>query len=688
MSKRIYNIFFNTHTVSGIVISVALYIIFFAGAFALFKEEIHVWEESNATNQFKDEKFNIDKALQNLDKEYTLSGRDLEIRLNYVYNNFSVFLGPQKDTINGQKDLENRFLYVNPKSFETRTYEEQYNLGEFIYRLHFFDQLPYVGIYLSGFVALFFLFAIVTGVIVHWKKIISNFYQFNPKTTLKRVWTDAHTALGIIGIPYQFIFAITGAYFGLSILALIPAALLYEGDQQKLIEDMRPDRNVIAWVSLSEKAIPSVDDYILKTEEKWEDFNINRVFIKNYGGSNMRYEISGELSYDKRFIGTGKIIYNPFENSILEIKNPDKLNYIEDSQRLMGRLHFGNFGGIWVKITYFILALITCFVIITGVLIWIEARNKKSMTLKQRLFTAKTGHIYLAICLSLFPVIALFFNIIKLLPEAYQNQKMNILYTWFFVVWFLVILFFRFKRDNYLTNKYTLLSGSILGFLVPISNGIVSKNWIWNSFKNQYFEVFIIDALWLFISVSSLLIYVKINPKIKLQSAFSKYPIDYKNIVIEETKNNSKQPINIKNINNKNYISMRTKIIILWLFLAIGWIVHHIYGLFNIYYNETLIMEGATGEAPFIHHMYRIIFEGVCLLFALLTIELSKQWFKIMSFVWSILAGLYNIYHCIEACIFESNNVSEIFMLALVSIASIFLIRNLNEWRKTESVVS
>ena len=45
MSNRNYNVFFNTHTVSGIVISIALYVIFFAGAFALFKGEIQIWEE-------------------------------------------------------------------------------------------------------------------------------------------------------------------------------------------------------------------------------------------------------------------------------------------------------------------------------------------------------------------------------------------------------------------------------------------------------------------------------------------------------------------------------------------------------------------------------------------------------------------------------------------------------------------
>ena len=36
---------------------------------------------------------------------------------------------------------------------------------------------------------------------------------------------------------------------------------------------------------------------------------------------------------------------------------------------------------------------------------------------------------------------------------------------------------------------------------------------------------------------------------------------------------------------------MRTKIIILWIFLAIGWIVHHIYGLFNIYSPDGQVTE-------------------------------------------------------------------------------------------------
>ncbi|WP_299106290.1 PepSY-associated TM helix domain-containing protein [uncultured Tenacibaculum sp.] len=687
MSNRNYNVFFNTHTVSGIVISVALYVIFFAGVFALFKDEIEAWEEAKHSQHIARENIDFDFLLNKLSENNHLTSRDIRFNLGHNSDNIYVLMDAAKDTLNVPVEAKGfTYLSVNINSGETATYVEKYSLGEFLYRLHFFAQIPTFGVYLAGFVSLFFLFAIVTGVIVHWKKIISNFYQFNPKVVLKRVWTDAHTALGIIGLPFQFIYAVTGAYFCLSILVLIPANFLYNGDQNKLMEDLRPDRKVIEWVSKTEKELPSLNDFVQKNTSQWEDFNPEYVIIKNYGGINMQYLLLGALETDKKFLSTGNIIYDTTTQKTTLNRDPNNAKYADDIQLSMGRLHFGNFGGKLTKFIYFILALITCFVIITGVLIWIEARNKKSMSLKQRLYTAKVGHIYMAICLSLFPVIALFFLVVKLLPEAYQTQKMSILYTWFFLVWLIATIYFRFKRNNYFTNKITLLVGAILGILVPITNGIVSNNWVWNTFKAKQFDILSIDLLWIFLSLIALFAYFKIKPNVQTQSAFDKHPIDYKNrkaLLAEEAKKSTLKLTNNESEDlskHKNHIPMRTKIVILWIFLGIGWIVHHMYGLFNIYYNETLIMEGATGEAPLVHHIYRILFEGMCLLFGLLTLEVSKKWFKVTSLVWAGIAALYNVYHFIEAILHESGNVSEIFMLTLVAIASIFLVKNIYKW--------
>ncbi len=531
MSKRNYNVFFNTHTVSGIVISVALYVIFFAGAFALFKDEITAWEEGKHSQNIAREHIDFDGLIQKLSKDYYLESRDFRFILGDKSDEIFVLINPAKDTINAPKEARSSaYFSLNINTGKTKTYQEKYSLGEFLYRLHFFSQIPSIGVYLAGFVAFFFLFAIVTGTIVHWKKIVSNFYQFNPKITLKRVWTDAHTALGVIGLPFQFIYAVSGAYFCLSILVLLPANTLYNGDQNKLMNDILPERNIQEWVVKTEKSIPSMNAFIEDSKNSWDDFHINEFWVKNYSGVNMKYLLAGELEDDKRFLGQGYIEFDTETKTKTILKNPNKTHYVKDIQLSMGRLHFANFGGIWVKVIYFILALITCFVIITGVLIWIEARNKKSRTLKQRLYSTKVGHIYMAICLSLFPVIALFFLVIKLLPEAYDTQKMGILYNGFFIVWLVAVIYFRFKRNNYFTNKTTLLIGTILGFLIPIANGIVSNNWIWNTYRANQFDILLVDLLWICLSAIALFIFYKIKPSVQTQSAFKKHPIDYKNI--------------------------------------------------------------------------------------------------------------------------------------------------------------
>ncbi|WP_291864816.1 PepSY-associated TM helix domain-containing protein [Maribacter sp.] len=689
MSKRNYNVFFNTHTVSGIIISFALYVIFFAGAFALFKDEIAIWEEGKHTSNIERLDIDYDKILKKLDNQYDFTGRDLQINFEEKSDHIYIFAGASKDSLASEKGKETNYFYVDIKDATTKTYSQQYSLGEFLYRLHFFAQIPNIGIYLAGFVAFFFLFAIVTGVIIHWKKIIPNFYAFNPKVALKRVWTDAHTALGIIGLPFQFIFAVTGAYFCLSILVLIPANALYNNNQEKLLEDLRPARKNYEWSETTNKDIPSFNAFAKKTTTYWNNPHLTRGFIKNYKGSNMKYILVGELTDKEKFIGIGRLVYNLKTDTITEEKKPNKLSYTEDSQRLLGRLHFADFGGVPVKLIYFILSFITCFVILTGVLIWIEARNKKSMTLKQRLYTAKVGHIYLSICLSMLPVTALAFLFVKI-SNGYFEDKQTAIYYFFFITWLIAILFFRFKRNNYFTNKYSLLLGSIFGFLVPISSGIVTGNWLWITYSQNQFSILFIDVLWIVIATIALVFYLKTKPQIKEQSSFQKNPIDYKNISklkeIEPKKslntNTTMNPISKTKSNNKNYLPMKTKIISLWLFIILGFIFHHIYGLASVFFNESVFIEGSTGETPFWAHQWRILMEGLAFLFALLTVQLSQKWFQWTSFIWAIIVALFNVYHVSEAIMHEATNYSEIFILLLMAAASILLVIHLNQWRK------
>ena len=72
MGNRIYNILFHTRTVSGIVISVALYVIFFTGSFSFFRDEIANWERGHTVEIPDEIQLNFDETFQHMSTEKNL----------------------------------------------------------------------------------------------------------------------------------------------------------------------------------------------------------------------------------------------------------------------------------------------------------------------------------------------------------------------------------------------------------------------------------------------------------------------------------------------------------------------------------------------------------------------------------------------------------------------------------------
>jgi len=512
MNNRNYNIYFHTHTVSGIVISVVLFVIFFAGSFSFFRDDINNWERNESVAITKEIQLDYNTALKKLDKEYVLHGRNVTISKNSNERRVAVYMEGTKDTLAPAKQKESSFFYLDTKTFNTFTYEQSYSLGEFLYRLHFLAQIPYpVGYYLSGFIALFFLFAIITGVLLHWKKIVSNFYIFRPKEKLKTLWTDAHTALGMIGLPFQFVYAVTGAFFMIKLLIVAPAVqALYKGDQDKLYKELEYTDPDYKFENKKLAAPFNIDQLVAKTKSNWKDFEITRVFIQNYGDANMHVLVEGEMLSDKKFTGIGKVVYRISDGKEIAKKNPvTQNNYLDIVKNVLYKIHFGDYGGYALRIVSFILGIITCFVIISGVMIWLVARQKNNLPEKKRRFNAAVVRIYLAICLSMYPITALTFIASKIF---YPLSKDN-LFTIYFGGWLILAVFFILKKNDAFTNKFCLISGSILGFLIPVTNGIVSGNWFWNSFMQNHIQVFFIDVFWIVLASISLYVAYHLKPK-------------------------------------------------------------------------------------------------------------------------------------------------------------------------------
>ncbi len=170
-------------------------------------------------------------------------------------------------------------------------------------------------------------------------------------------------------------------------------------------------------------------------------------------------------------------------------------------------LHFGSFGGLFVKGVYFVMALFSCFVFVSGILIWKEARNNAKYTDRQRRFHHKVTQIFLSVCFTLFPAVAILFSVEMLIPSKEDHAFW--VNTVFFVSWLLMSLvgIFLIKTEHILT-RICLFFGGILSVLIPVVNGITTGDWFW---KTPIAQVWGTDIFWLLTGIFCLFLCTSIR---------------------------------------------------------------------------------------------------------------------------------------------------------------------------------
>ncbi|MGO1597098.1 MAG: PepSY-associated TM helix domain-containing protein [Sphingobacterium sp.] len=501
LGPRAYNILFHTHTVSGIVISVVLFIIFFAGAISLYKQEIYQWEDPTARIAVIDN-IDFERMIVRLDSIKTGVKEADEIRVVLPTDKRPIYTiyAPVPE---GSGNEFATFVYNPHTDRVTELFQgDGTTTGDTLYHLHFLDQVPwYIGRYIAGFVSLFFAFAVVAGMLIHWKNIISKFYAFSFKQAKKQFWTNAHTVFGIIGLPFQLMYAITGAFYMLSVFILAPAVVvLFKGDQEKLVTMLFPTEAFHEHESGAQAGVHMpIGKGLQQIRQDYPGYRNSYLEIINPGREGAA--LGTDLMDEKTFNQDGIVVLDLHSgNYKLEIK-PGEKNYTQSLLWGINKVHFATFGGWMLKALYFLLSIFSCFVIISGVLMWKEARNKPAYSDRQRRFHHRVTMVYLAICFSLFPATALLFIAEQLVPSGAGHA--GLVNSLFFLSWLLFSTIGYLQKTEKHITIYCLILGGVLACAVPLANGFSTGDWFWNTAtKNPY--VFMTDIAWLITGIVTL----------------------------------------------------------------------------------------------------------------------------------------------------------------------------------------
>lgn len=548
MDVRKYNIYFHTHTISGIIIAALLHVIFFAGSFSFFKDDIVAWQTGRSTVQNKPEA-QYNEILDSLSQHYNLRGRNFDFYVFRQGNGTYVNMTASVDTTvskpktaqaeSGRKGRGRRggdgdsayFSY----SFQDKTagsYADNYTMGEFLYRLHFLAQLNQIrlpvdlgspfGYLLAGIVSFLFLFALITGLLLHWDKIVSNFFVFRPWSKWKTVWTDMHTALGVIGFPFQFIFAVTGVVLIVNFVLVAPfGRILYGGDTDKVYEALQYNRVLkadYAYAPLGSSTF-DLDKLVHECQQKWGASPVTRIHILHYLDQSMQVAVQAKADPGVNFAGSGYTLVEVASGKILDEKSPlTGTNYIDRVKSLVYHLHFGDFGGTPLRIVFFILGLMGCVVILSGIMIWLVARDKVSVPKQKRIFNFWAANFFLAACLSMLPVTAFTFVMLKVADDINQSY----IYKVYFYSWLLLGVYLMLWRNLSQVNKQVLLLSVVLCAAVPVANGIYTGQWIWATWREGAMDIFRVDMLFLLLATGCLFAYRKVSRQAKPFTILSK----------------------------------------------------------------------------------------------------------------------------------------------------------------------
>jgi len=358
------------HTWTGLLAGFALFIAFYAGALTVFHDDIATWQNPpwrSATDAGVTVDALIDKLLQKHPSAREDFGIVLPTDSSHAAYAYWVDQG------------ETRFATAS--QMDAPTAEAAWNeLADFVYALHDSLGLPVVGLYLMGIVSVLYGLALVSGILIHLPQLLGDLFAMRVGRNLKRLWQDAHNAIGVLSLPFHVIFAVTGALFCLFTITL--AALNTIAFDGKLFDAFAKATQTTPVVVASGTPASMLSTEMLLERARMQaltsgvtSFEPDYLHFVHYGDRHAIAEVRG---LSQHTLGTyGTVALSAHDGSVKTTFVGTRYSLNGISYAALFGLHFGSFGGRTVQWLYFILGLAGAFLFYSGNLLWIESRRKR-----------------------------------------------------------------------------------------------------------------------------------------------------------------------------------------------------------------------------------------------------------------------------------------------------------------------
>jgi len=348
------------HKILGLSLAALMYLICLSGVVAILAHELERWEQPgiDEVTQFGAATLDADK----IDSSYRQFLQQQPEKTEHIH---VVFPRPSIPRLVVENDHKAFFVNHDGSIGD----EENAPWSKMVADLHSHLHLPVnIGTFITGIMAVVFLALIVSGLLNH-TSIFKEAFRFRSGGLKSNI--DLHNRLAIWGLPFHLMIAMTSAYFGLvGIILIVTANMFYDGKQEAILAEVfgpEPElhqqpliADVRNGIKQLQKIAPDSKPIFMTLHEAGTESQ----FIEFYTLTPQRLYYAEAYRFD----GYG--------NFIEKVAAADKAT---GNQILMStyRLHFGDYGGFWIKILYVLLGAGLTLICASGVNIWLAKRRHK-----------------------------------------------------------------------------------------------------------------------------------------------------------------------------------------------------------------------------------------------------------------------------------------------------------------------
>jgi len=265
---------------------------------------------------------------------------------------------------------------------------EQNGWSEFLYGLHYTLNLPaLVGITIVGALGAIMLALAFTGVLAM-PRIFRDAFRLNARSPGGIALADWHNRLSVWTLPFTLAIAMTGAVIGLAtVTAYAIAAVSYDGNVEAVYATVF---GAEAEGNPAPAPVPNVAAALDYMAAEYPDVAVTYAIVHDPLTAGQHVQIVGE--HHRRLIFGEYYAFDAAGNFHGTAGMADGAMGQQAAASIYN-LHFGNYGGLTVKLAYILFGLALTAVCATGTYIWLGKRRRRGIV-EPRLHAAWHGVVW------------------------------------------------------------------------------------------------------------------------------------------------------------------------------------------------------------------------------------------------------------------------------------------------------